>query len=266
MFYGFAAALMAMTIVVSLSRGGIVSLLAGIVFVAAMSARHERKHRRRAEAELNNERSFVARRSLPAVKRFGLAAALVFAITLGVIWIGAEGIINRAADSIHDLKGGDTLGQLFSRTEIWKDSWKMFREHPITGVGLGAYQTVFPIYARHNGMLVVNYAHNDYVQALTDGGILGAGLALAFIVLILRAVARGMKSDDPMLRALAIACGGGIFSILVHSLFDFNLQIPSNALLFLFLSAVVSHIAATVDERKPEGVINRAASVNAGGY
>jgi hypothetical protein len=38
---------------------------------------------------------------------------------------------------------------------------------------------------------------------------------------------------------LALGCGGGIFAMLVHSLFDFNLQIPSNALLFLVLTAVV---------------------------
>jgi O-antigen ligase len=266
LFYGFAAALMGMTIVVSLSRGGIVSLLAGIAFVIAMSIRHEKKHGRGADDELNNERQLAAHRSLLIFKRIGIAASLIFVITLGVVWIGAEGVINRAADSIYDLKGGDARGDLFSRPEIWKDSWKMIREHPVTGVGLGAYQTVFPIYARSNGMLVVNYAHNDYMQAVTDGGIVGGLLALAFVVLILRSVFRAVKSGDPLLRALAIAFGGGIFSILTHSLFDFNLQIPSNALLFLFISAAVTNIAATVDERKPESAVNRAASVNAGGY
>jgi O-antigen ligase len=257
---------MGITVIVSLSRGGIVSLLAGIAFVVSMSAMIERKYRRRTPDELRNQGSFAAHRSLLILKRFGVATVLIFAITLGVIWIGAEGVINRAADSIDQMKGGDPQGRLFSRTEIWKDSWTMIRNHPITGVGLGAYETVFPLYARHNGSLVVNYAHNDYVQAVTDGGVVGGLLALAFVVLILRAVFRGMKSADPIFRALAVACGGGIFSILVHSLFDFNLQIPSNALLFLLISAVVSHIAATVNERKPEGSVNRAASVNAGGY
>ena len=266
LLYGFAATVMGMTIVVSLSRGGIVSLFAGIAFVVVMSARHEKKDRRRREDAVNNERSFVARRPSLTLKRIGLVAALLFAIALGVVWIGAEGVINRAADSINEMKGGDPQSELFSRTEVWKDSLKMVRDYPITGVGLGAYQTVFPIYARHNGMLVMNYAHNDYLQALTDGGIIGGLMALAFVALILRSVFRAMKSDDPMLRALAIAFGGGIFSILVHSVFDFNLQIPSNALLFLFISAMVSHIATTVDGRKPEGVVNRAASVNAGGY
>lgn len=266
MFYGFASAVMGLTIVISLSRGGIVSLIAGIAFVVIMSGRYEKRHGRRAHGELRSEGAFIARPSSARLKRVGAAAGVAVAITLGVIWIGAEGIINRAADSIGEMRGGDPQSELFSRTEIWKDSWKMIREHPVTGAGLGAYKTVFPIYARHNGMLLVEYAHNDYIQALTDGGAVGGLLALAFIVLILRAIFRGIKSDDTLLGGLAIGCGAGVCSLLVHSIFDFNLQIPSNALLFLFLSAVISHIATTVVERDPEGALNRAAGVNVGGY
>jgi O-antigen ligase len=266
LFYGFASSVMGLTIVISLSRGGIVSLIAGIAFVVIMSAWYERRYRRMARGELRDKRSFMARPSPATLKRVGAAAAVVVVITLGVIWIGAEGIINRAADSVDQMRGSDSQDELFSRTEIWKDSWKMIREHPVTGVGLGAYKTVFPIYARHNGMLLVEYVHNDYIQSLTDGGIVGGLLALAFVLLILRAMLRGMKSDDPMLAGLAIGCGAGVCSLLVHSMFDFNLQIPSNALLFLFLSAVISHIATTVVKRDPEAALNRAAGVNVGGY
>ena len=265
LFYGFASAIMGLTIVVSLSRGGIVSLLTGIAFVVMMSARHERKYRRATRGELRSARTPAPFRS-SMLKRVGAACALAIVIGLGVVWIGAEGLINRAAESVDQIRGGDPLGELFSRTEVWKDSWKMVRDHPVTGVGLGAYETVFPTYARNNGMLLINYAHNDYIQALTDGGVVGGLLALAFIVLILRAAFRGMKSDDPLLAGLAMGFGAGVFSILVHSLFDFNLQIPSNALLFLFLSAVISHIATTVVERDAEGALNRAAGVNVGGY
>ncbi|HVG20270.1 MAG TPA: O-antigen ligase family protein [Blastocatellia bacterium] len=266
MFYGFASAVMALTVIVSLSRGGIVSLMAGIALVVMMSAKHERRRARTARGESRSDRAALAHRSPATLGRLGAVAIVVVVIALGVIWIGAEGLINRAADSVDQMRGGDPQGELFSRTEIWKDSWKMILDHPVTGIGLGAYETVFPAYARHNGMLLVDYAHNDYIQALTDGGIVGGLLAAAFIVLILRAMFRGMRSGDSLLAALAIGCGAGVCSMLVHSVFDFNLQIPSNALLFLFLSAVVSHIATTVDERNPEGAPHRAAGVNVGGY
>jgi len=46
-----------------------------------------------------------------------------------------------------------------------------------------------------------------------------------------------------------------MFALFVHSLFDFNFQIPSNALLFIVLTSVVSQIAsaATEESRCPQG-------------
>ncbi len=248
LFYGFAAAVMGMSIFVSLSRGGMVSLVAGIAFATVMSARRSMK----------SERS--ARKSL-MLRRVGVAAALAIAIMFGAFLIGAEKLVDRAAQSIDQMKeSADPQGAFFYRQEIWKDTLKMFGERPILGAGLGAYEAVFPRYARHNGLYVVNYAHNDYLQALSDAGVVGGALALAFIVLIFRAVARGLRSEDPLLGALALGCGAGVFSLLTHSLFDFNLQIPSNALLFLFLSAVLTSIAANADERERKGEAIRAAA------
>ena len=65
-----------------------------------------------------------------------------------------------------------------------------------------------------------------------------------FIVILFRSVWRGVRSRDPLIAGLALGSGTSIFAILVHSFFDFNLQLPSNALLFLFLSAVASTAGA----------------------
>jgi hypothetical protein len=65
---------------------------------------------------------------------------------------------------------------------------------------------------------------------------------LWFLVLLFRAVARGMRSNDRLYAGLALGSGAGMFGLLVHSVFDFNLQLPSNALLFLLLAAVATHI------------------------
>jgi hypothetical protein len=48
--------------------------------------------------------------------------------------------------------------------------------------------------------------------------------------------------------AIALGGGAGIFGLLVHSLFDFNLHLPSHAMVFLLLSVIISHIGATVDQ------------------
>jgi hypothetical protein len=74
---------------------------------------------------------------------------------------------------------------------------------------------------------------------------------------LFRAVLRGLKSRDPWLAGLSLGAGAGIFAMLVHSVFDFNLQLPANALLFLILTAVVSHASATVsDDEKTSALIS----------
>jgi len=265
LFYGFAGVVMATSVFVSLSRAGMMSVVAGIAFVAMLSARVKPKRAPRhvRDAVLVPSR---AERAFLIVKRIGGAAAITLAIIVGVFWIGAEGLINRAADSIDSINAEDkSPGELFARQEIWKDTWKMVRAHPFTGSGLGAFNSVFPNYARHDGMYKVDYAHNDYLQALADGGVVAGLLALAFIALLGRSVWRATRADDPLEAGLALASGAGLFALLVHSAFDFNLQIPSNALLFIFLSAMVSRIAATVTERKATGPMARVTRTEAAG-
>src|SRR5215510_9694637 len=102
-----------------------------------------------------------------------------------------------------------------------------------------AIETAFPMYSQNDGSLRVEYAHNDYLQVLSDGGVVGGVLSAWFLVALGRAFLRAMRSMNQRVRAVALGSGAGVFAILVHSLFDFNLQIPSNALLFLLLAAVI---------------------------
>lgn len=226
LFYGFAAAFMGIAVVISLSRGGMISLAAGMIFLALVSLQRKSKNQLRG-----------AEPSLVLI-RMSAVAAVAFAILAGAVWLGAEDVVNRASE---------TLSQDTSRTLVWKDTWAMIQDNPLMGTGLGTFETVYPIYSQTDGLSVVDYAHNDYLQVVAEGGVAGGLVTLWFLLLVSRALVRSMKSNDPLLAGLAVGCGGGIISILVHSIFDFNLQIPSNALLFLFLVAVVSHIGSTVD-------------------
>lgn len=249
LFYGFAAMVMGVTIIVSLSRGGIIGLVAGMIFLALVGARVSR--RRLAANDL-------AQRPPSFWKRAGAVAAIAIAITAGVVWIGAEGIIKRASDTFTTQINSRPEDNLFSREAIWQDTLTMIRANPVLGVGLGAYETVYPIYGRSDGFYVINYAHNDYLQVIADAGIAGGLLAVIFVVMILRALARATRSSDPVMAGFALASGASVFSLLVHSLFDFNLQIPSNALLFLIHAAVLSSIAASAPEGRSAVAAGRA--------
>ena len=231
LFCGFAAAIMSIAEAASLSRGGMVSLAAGLLFLAAMRARRKRRNNRspKREAWLSFRPEYFV-------------LLMLAAICAGVVWIGADfDILKRIA---HDPL---TTSATTDRRGVWGDTLTMFGANPILGVGLGAFETVYPIYGRGDGSFVIQFAHNDFLQVLSDGGLVGGAIALWFLVVLARAMTQVTKAADPFLRALGLGSAAGVFALLVHSLFDFNLQIPSNALLFLVLSAIVSRVSAKVN-------------------
>jgi O-antigen ligase len=123
------------------------------------------------------------------------------------------------------------------RASMRLDTWRIFREHPWTGAGLGTLQTVFPAYETQYDAKVVNHSHNDYLEALAETGIVGAACCAWFLgVLFFRSLRRLLLQDKSFSAALhlsgLVACTG----FLVHSLVDFNLHIPGNALLFFLMA------------------------------
>ena len=247
--YGFAASVMGIAVVVSLSRGGMISLAATMCFILLMSLRLRRERRKSLI-----EKVFGAGRLSRTLSQSAALVVIVAVIFVGIFWAGADPVINRVIKGQPSSAEQQAESFFSSRGWVWKDTLTMIKAHPFLGVGLGAYATAFPVYTKSDGSVRVPQAHNDYLQVLADCGIAGAVIAAWFIFLIFRAVARGMKSRDPLMAGLALGAGAGIFAILVHSIFDFNLQLPANALLFLILSAVVSRVAAMVaDEEKISG-------------
>jgi O-antigen ligase len=185
-----------------------------------------------------------ARRGVMNSAMKGLAVAgIIGAIATSLFWIGADPVVNRIVDN------RETLAS--SRTWIWGGAWNVFMAHPVTGAGLGSFQTVFPQRTQYDGSWgYVAQAHNDYLQVLADGGIIGGVLMIWFMVLVLRDIFRGVRSSDPLLAGIALGCGGGIVALLVHSLIDFNLQLPSNSMLFLLLCSMVAYCSQKVADQE----------------
>jgi O-antigen ligase len=247
---------MALAAIVSLSRGGMISLAAEMAFIGIMSA-----------GSGNRSADRVNRSRLSSLLRpAALILVVICSISAGIFWMGPERIVDRITGQNPSGAAQSTETFFSSRGWIWRETVRMIGANPFIGVGLGAYETAYPIYSKDDGAIVVgksfavDRAHNDYLQVLADCGVAGAVLAVWFIVLTFQAVARGRRSRDPLCRALAIGGGAGIFGLLVHSVFDFNLQIPSNALLFLLLTAAVSQAGAKVSATAREGISRRSGS------
>lgn len=234
----FIVGLMSVALVMTASRGGIISLVAEVIFLAIVTAiwRKPSEQRRRRSSRLKS-----------VAVRAGLAAALLVSVFIGVLALGGEMSINRLiVDSVN------TNDPTTGRAHFWSVTLEIIKAHPFLGTGLGAFGVVYTRFDSRNGLFRLEQAHNDYLQVLADGGIIGAAIALAFVVLLFyRGFVRARSRDD-FRRGVALASLGGCFAVLVHSFFDFTLHTTSNALLFLVLAAL-----ATINGRVEEAPRSR---------
>jgi O-antigen ligase len=116
----------------------------------------------------------------------------------------------------------------------------MFKAHPIAGVGLGGYWAGITEYHDASGSLTPQEAHNDYLELLASGGIVGACLGGWFLVILARRVNASLHSANQSRRGARFGAAIGILGVLVHSLFDFGLHILVNALVFAALIVIAT--------------------------
>src|SRR5260370_8448850 len=95
-----------------------------------------------------------------------------------VSWLGGGQLLQRFS-SFQSLEV--TAGK---RASMRRDTWQIFLHNPVAGTGLGTLQIVYPLYESLYDGKIVNHAHNDYLEALAETGILG-GLCCAWFLGIL---------------------------------------------------------------------------------
>lgn len=157
---------------------------------------------------------------------------------ISIAYIGGSKVSSRlltvAEYKPHDLST-DT------RIRIARDSLTMFRQRPLAGWGLGTFAEVYPQFRSFYTDWFINAAHDDYLQILTETGILGFSIMLWLLLAAIRPALRKTKNWPSDINGmLALAALLGISGILVHSTVDFNLQIPANAMLFYVLCTVAA--------------------------
>jgi O-antigen ligase len=164
-----------------------------------------------------------------------IAGGVVLLLALAMVsWLGVRQILERFS-AMQSLEVSNN-----KRVSMWRGSWHIFLDHPLLGTGLGTLQTVYPPYETLFDEKVVNHSHNDYLEALAETGLLGGLFCASFLgVLLVESRRRLLHTPSSFAVALHLAAFIGCFGFLVHSLVDFNLHIPGNALLF-FLMALLA--------------------------
>ena len=203
----FCTVLMASTIFLSRSRGGMIAFVLQIVLFAALTLYQRRN------------------------PRVAISLLAVCVLVLGfLVFIGKGQVLGR----LGDLAPG-------TRLNMTQDCLRMFTHRPLWGWGLGTFPTVYPSYRSFYTNLFVNEAHNDYAQLLVETGMLGFALMLWFLLcLYRRGFPKSRRWEFKWDGALSLAALLGCTGILFHSFVDFNLQIPANAAIFYALAALAA--------------------------
>jgi len=217
------AALLLIAIVFTLSRMGFFCALAGLVVAAALTLTAG------GWRDDDRPRAPLWRRVLPAA----IVASVMLA---GVAVLPSAALVSRFSDLANtDGITADT------RAQLWRDTVPLIRDYPLFGCGFGAYESCFYRYKTVAPMSTADFAHNDYLQVLAELGIVGFAAGMVFVLRILTGVGRNVlyaHSIDE--RCRSIACVAAMTAMLLHSLVDFNMYVPSNAMVFAWIAGVAS--------------------------
>jgi O-antigen ligase len=244
LLYLFAVAIMSVALILTGSRGGILSLVAEVLFLVAIAGIvRGKKNRDQGDAE---ESPTAKSRVRAALMRVSLGFALVVALLLGAFFLGGEESLTRLFGTVNS--DDPTSG----RTQFWQGTWEVIKHNPLLGAGLGAFSIAYTRYDVLNGAMRLEQAHNDYLQILADAGIIGGVVGLLFLFALFRYGVARLNSEDKFRRGVAAGALAGCFAVLVHSFFDFPLHMTSNALLFLVLAALAT-VNGRVEDKKAAG-------------
>lgn len=236
----YLAALLAMwaALVLSLSRGGLMAMSAQVIFAVLLFV-NSKRIRKTGDEQSKSDR-FAWTRSV-AVKAF-MATALFAFIVIGIVWLAGDQLATGVDSAAAEMTAVDRteLHEGSRRRDIWRASWLMFKAHPIAGAGLGGYWTEIPYYHQASGVTTPQQAHNDYLELLASGGLLGAALFIWFAVALIKQARRSVRASEGFQRAASLGALVGLAGVGVHSLVDFGLHITANALVFVALLAIIS--------------------------
>ncbi len=214
-FYGFLTVIMTLSLFFSLSRGGIVSFFASMALFSILVVITR-----------------VQTRKIWAVTAFLIVVAAY------LVYLGVDPVIDRF------YKTEITKEQ---RIIVWQSTLTAFKDFWVTGTGLGTFIDMFHLYSPASVQSIYDHAHNDYLEYMLETGAIGIALLFTFAGLLLYPFAKAdFKGKRGMIRIAVIS---SVFSIMMHSIFDFNLHILSNMLLFAVVLGMLSSLSISSEEK-----------------
>ena len=238
--YLVAALPMWAALILSNSRGGIFSILCQVIFLGLLlGVGREVRDSKPSENRLLRASRMVAVRGV-------LLAALLAGAIATVVFVGGDPLGGRL-ESVPLELDQEVAQTMTLRQSIWRATWVMVKDHPVAGVGFGGYAVAIPKYHDASGEVTPQEAHNDYLELLASGGLIGFAIGIWFVISFLVAARAQMREASGSVYGRAARFGGlaGILTVCIHSLVDFGLHIPVNAIV---LSALLSIVLVNIQD------------------
>ncbi len=208
---GAAAVVMAVSLVLTMSRSGMVAFAASVAIT-----------------------SWFALRRLPdGSKQVMVAAYLACILVVAVGSVGGEAIAARFASA--------NPANINERLPIWRDTWAIVRDFWLTGTGLNTYGVATLLYQTAMPEVHLREAHNDYLQLLAEGGMLLAVPVACAIAVFAGEVHRRFLRSHGSSYWVRLGAVTGLLAIALQSTVEFSLQMPGNAALFAVLAGLALH-------------------------
>lgn len=151
-------------------------------------------------------------------------------ITAAVLFIGVQTTVNKFLSTSFESSG---------RFLRWPATLTMSKDFLILGAGFGTYRYSYFLYDPDEAGNWSTHAHNDYLEILAEGGIIGSMLFFLLIGLIIYSIIRmWWARGHPEIKVLGIGIITSLFAVVFHSFFDFSLRIPANVFIFVLVLAL----------------------------
>ncbi len=175
--------------------------------------------------------TILLRKRSPRATLLLLTSLIIIDIAVIGTFFGVEKVINRLES---------TSLQSETRDEVDQYTLELIEKNLLFGTGAGTFHTAFPqVRQKESGKSYYDHAHNDYLQFLSERGLIGfIPLLLCVVITFGIALSALKKRNNPLMRGCAFGCLMSMLAMSIHATVDFNLQMPANGATFMLVLAL----------------------------
>ena len=194
---------------VSGSRGGLVALVGALIAMVVFSARRG-----------------------TGVK---IAAAALLVVLAG-IWIGSDIVFGTVERLAEEVQGAPESPR---RLDIWRDAMGLVRQTPLFGVGLSGFGLAYPLVRTVRSPVTYTHAESDWVQLLTDTGLIGTILGVAALTALGAMLLRRSETPGATTSGLRLAGAAALAGAVLGGIGNYTMPVMAG-LLYLLIATLLS--------------------------